>query len=212
MTVSLIEHLTAHRLVAILRGGAGTQPGLLVAAIDTLVDAGVRALEVTLPTPGALAAIREASRRYGDEVWVGAGTVLTADEVGQAASAGARFVVSPDTNAGVLAAAHDHGMGSLPGAATPTEILSAYRLGATAVKVFPARSLGGAEFVRDVLAPLPNVPLIAVGGVTLDSVEDYLAAGAVALGIGSPLIGDALAGGSLDALGERARALVASLS
>ena len=127
----------------------------------------------------------------------------------QAAYAGASFVVSPTTDAAVIGRAVHHGLVALPGAMTPTEIAAAISAGAPAVKVFPARNLGPA-FVRDVLAPMPHARLVPVGGVALDDVAPYLAAGALAVGVGSPLIGDALDDGDLTALATRARDYVAA--
>jgi 2-dehydro-3-deoxyphosphogluconate aldolase/(4S)-4-hydroxy-2-oxoglutarate aldolase len=138
------------------------------------------------------------------------GTVLTADEVDRAVDAGARFVVSPSVVPEVIEAAQRHGIASYPGALTPTEIHTAWRAGATAVKLFPAGTLGP-SYLTAVRAPLPDVPLVPTGGVDVEAVGAWLDAGAVAVGLGGPLIGDALKpGGDLDALAERARAVCAA--
>lgn len=186
----LVDILREHRLVAILRArGAGP----LVDVALALAEAGVRCLEVTLPSPGSAAAVRELTAKLGDEVAVGMGTVLTAAEVGQAADAGARFVVSPDHNPEVVAAARELGLGSMPGAFSPTEIVAAWRGGPTAVKVFPASVLTP-EYVAAVRAPLPDIPLVPTGGIDLDGAAAFLRAGALAVGVGGPLLGTALTG------------------
>lgn len=203
MNSSLIQHLAGHPLIAILRSRS---PHALAVTIDTLAEAGVETLEVTLPTPGAARAITEARMRHPHLV-IGAGTVTTVEQVGEAQAAGATFLVSPNTDPAVLARAVEEGLPFLPGAYSPSEIALAWRLGAAAVKVFPARSLGPA-FISDVHAPLPDIPLVAVGGVGLTDVRTYLDAGALAVGVGSPLLGDALEGGSQFELLQRARQFV----
>lgn len=187
---SFTEALFEQRLVAILRAAA---PSPLVEVALALVDGGVRCLEITLPSPGSLDAVRELTGKLGDEVSVGMGTVLDATEVRRAADAGATFVVSPDHNPEVVAAATGLGLGALPGAFTPTEIVAAWRGRPTAVKVFPG-SVVGPEFFAAVRAPLPDIPLVATGGIGLDNAADYLASGAAAVGVGGPLLGDALLG------------------
>lgn len=203
--MNLHTALAEHGLVAILRARSA---GPLLDVLRILVDAGVRALEVTVPTPGGLDAVRVAAAEFGPDVWVGAGTVLTEADVAATAAAGGRFVVSPSVDPAVIAAATAAGLGSLPGAYTPTEIVAAWRCGPTAVKLFPATGLGP-RYVADVRAPLPEIPLVPTGGVGLAEVGEYRAAGALAVGVGSPLQGDALTGGSPAALAERAKQFVA---
>jgi 2-dehydro-3-deoxyphosphogluconate aldolase / (4S)-4-hydroxy-2-oxoglutarate aldolase len=190
------ELLFEQRLVAILRART---PAPLVEVAMALVDGGVRCLEITLPSPGSLDAVRELTGKLGDEVAVGMGTVLSAAEVRQAADAGASFVVSPDHNPEVVAAADELGLGSLPGAFTPTEIVAAWRGGPSAVKVFPASVLGP-EFFSAVRAPLPDIPLVATGGVDLVGAASFLRHGCAAVGVGGPLLGTALDGGQPAAL------------
>ncbi|MEV1007180.1 bifunctional 4-hydroxy-2-oxoglutarate aldolase/2-dehydro-3-deoxy-phosphogluconate aldolase [Streptomyces sp. NPDC049881] len=201
---SLGEALRRHGLIAILRARADAP---LVDAVRALAEGGVRLVEITVPTPGSLAAVRALAGEFGDRLWIGTGTVTTVDEVRATAKAGGRFVVSPHTDPEVIGAAREAGLGAFPGAMTPTEILAAWRAGATAVKLFPATRLGP-SYVAEVRAPLPDVPLVPTGGVTTADVAAYRAAGAVAVGVGSPLLGDALAGGPLGALRERAAEFV----
>lgn len=201
----LTAALTRHGLVAILRSRT---PGPLVEALRALADAGVRIMEVTVPTPGSLQAVQEATDEFGSSVLVGTGTVLTEAQVHHTAAAGGRFVVSPTVDPNVIKAARAAGVGSLPGAYTPTEIVEAWQQKPSAVKVFPASGLGPG-YLTDIAAPLPDIPLVPTGGIRAENVAAYRNAGAVAVGISSPLIGDALTGGSLRDLYRRATKFVA---
>jgi 2-dehydro-3-deoxyphosphogluconate aldolase/(4S)-4-hydroxy-2-oxoglutarate aldolase len=194
-------------IIAIVRGGA---PERVIPVCEMLAANGVRFLEITTNTAGWQDAVAALSSRDG--LFVGVGTVLTRAHVRQAADAGARFLVSPDTDPAVGEAGLAAGMDWYPGALTPTEIVAAHRAGATAVKVFPVSALGGPAYVRNVLAPLDHIPLVPTGGVDIAMIPAYLDAGAVAVGLGSPLLGDALTGGSLDDLAARTRAAVAAVA
>jgi 2-dehydro-3-deoxyphosphogluconate aldolase / (4S)-4-hydroxy-2-oxoglutarate aldolase len=206
--VPMSEALVATRVVAILRAENASRAEEVV---DVLLGNGVRSLELTLTTKGALEVVERLAAKVPDGTDLGVGTVLTADEVDGAVGAGARFVVSPSVVPEVIEAATRHGIASYPGAFTPTEIHTAWSAGASAVKLFPGGALGPG-YLKAVRAPLPDVPLIPTGGVDIGAVGAWLDAGAVALGLGSPLIGDALdPGGDLDALAERARALAAAV-
>lgn len=209
---SVPHHGTRHGAgpaVAILRGGTGEH---VEAVVDTLVGAGVRAVELTTNTPRWREGTAWTARRFGDGVSVGVGTVLDPEQVDDAADLGASFVVSPHLDPAIGERAHERGLGWYPGAATPTEIVRAWRLGARAVKVFPAAQLGGPAYLRQVLAPLDFVDVVPTGGIGIDDAADYLAAGAVAVGLGSPLVGDALGTGDTVALRSRAERLVAGLA
>jgi len=191
-------------VVAIVRGGSG---GDTAGVIDTLVQAGVRSIEVTLNTPGAIEALRAARDRLGADVELGAGTVRSPDEVAAVAEAGAEYVVSPHTSVRIGARAAALGLAWYPGAFTATEVVTAWELGAGAVKLFPA-SVGGPRYLRELRAPLDDVLIVPTGGIDAGNAGDYIAAGAVAVGAGGWLIGDALAGGGRAALAERARDLL----
>ncbi|MGL3199144.1 MULTISPECIES: bifunctional 4-hydroxy-2-oxoglutarate aldolase/2-dehydro-3-deoxy-phosphogluconate aldolase [Curtobacterium] len=195
--------------IAILRGGTGEH---VEDVIRVLVDSGVRAIELTTNTPRWQDGIAWAVDRYGTSAAVGVGTVLEPRQLDEAAALGATFAVSPHTDPAIGERAHERGLGWYPGAATPTEIVTAWRHGARAVKVFPAAQLGGPAFLKQVLAPLDFVDVIPTGGIGVDDAADYLAAGAVAVGLGSPLVGDALRDGDLEGLRTRAERLVAALS
>jgi 2-dehydro-3-deoxyphosphogluconate aldolase/(4S)-4-hydroxy-2-oxoglutarate aldolase len=193
--------LRSTRLVGIVRGDS---VGNTRDAVRVLFESGVRLVEVSLTGPGALEAI--SSVQVPEGCWLGAGTVRTADDASAAIAAGATFAVSPALTASV-AACVAAGLPILAGALTPTEIESAVSVGAEAVKLFPA-SLGGPAYLSALRQPFPDVPFVPVGGVGLAEAESYLAAGAIAVGVGSPLVGDAAAGGDLSALAERAARFV----
>jgi 2-dehydro-3-deoxyphosphogluconate aldolase/(4S)-4-hydroxy-2-oxoglutarate aldolase len=196
----ITRQLRESGVVAILRGSSDRH---LAAVSRALGEAGVTCLELTLTTPGAVDALARVRAELDAGVALGMGSVIDSDQAAACVSAGAHFLVSPGVCAEVAVYAAEHGVACYPGGWTPTELLEAWALGAPAVKLFPAAS-GGPRHLKDVRAPLPHIPLVPTGGVSLDQIADYIAAGAVAVGLGSPLIGDALDGGSLSALRERA--------
>jgi 2-dehydro-3-deoxyphosphogluconate aldolase / (4S)-4-hydroxy-2-oxoglutarate aldolase len=200
----LREALREARLLAIARGGA---PERVSAALGVLAEAGVRLAEVSLSHEGGLGALAAAASEVGDRLLLGAGTVLSAADVEAAAAAGARFIVTPAGVDEVTRACADRGLPLLPGAFTATEVAAAVRSGAAAVKLFPAEPAGPAHLAA-LRGPFPRVPFVPVGGIGPDEARAYLAAGALAVGVGSPLFGDALGGGDLGALRERARTLL----
>jgi len=200
--------LQAGRVLAVVRG---TERRQVAAVLDTLAEAGIRCLEVTLNTPGSMAELRAARQRLPAEVELGAGTVLTAGQVDAVADAGGSFVVAPDTRPPVAGRARAHRLAYYPGALTPTEVGAAWELGAAAVKIFPA-SLGGPGYLRELRGPFRDVLLLPTGGVGLDDAGAYLRAGAIAVGLGGSLLGDALDGGDLAALRGRAERLLAAVA
>lgn len=160
-------------------------------ALQALAEGGLRLVEVTLTTPGALEAIA-IGNAAGGPAWVGAGSVTTRDEARTAIDAGARFLVTPVMDEDVLAEASAHDVPVVCGAFTPTEILRAQRHGAALVKVFPASGLGS-QYVREILAPMPGLNLVPTGGVTTDNIPEWIDAGATAVALGSALVSDAIA-------------------
>jgi 2-dehydro-3-deoxyphosphogluconate aldolase/(4S)-4-hydroxy-2-oxoglutarate aldolase len=176
------------------------------AVADALLRGGVRALEITLndPEDRALETLRVAARHAaGTDLDIGAGTVLTIDAAERAVDVGARFLVSPHTDPGLVEWAAERNVACFPGAFTPTEILAAWRAGAAAVKLFPA-SVAGPAFVREFRGPFPHIPLLPTGGVTAETAPDFIRAGAIAVGLGSWLIGD----GDPSGITDRARTVV----
>lgn len=201
--MNTVERLLEARLVAIMRGDYG---GRWLDYAGALREGGVTVMEITLNSPDALGGIRQVRSAFGDSLLLGAGTVLTRDEVAAAADAGAEFIVAPDTDEAVIEASLARGLAVIPGAYTPTEIRRAYRLGAAVVKLFPAQT---PEYLKAVRAPLNTIPLMATGGVDLDTAAAFMQAGASALGIGSHL---ARPGLSSDEVTVRAARFVAALS
>ncbi|MFD7409150.1 bifunctional 4-hydroxy-2-oxoglutarate aldolase/2-dehydro-3-deoxy-phosphogluconate aldolase [Streptomyces sp. NPDC059866] len=199
--MNLRAALAAHRLVAIVRGD---DPEGALRTVLTLADEGVELIEVSLSGKDALSVIERAREALGPDRPLGAGTVLTADDARAAQRAGADFAVTPALGDGI-GAAHGLGLPVLAGVMTPTEILTARTWGAAALKIFPAAQAGGPAYLTALQGPFPHEPFVPVGGVDAAAAREYLAAGAIAVGVGSPLVGDAADGGSLAALRERAR-------
>ncbi|SCG48072.1 2-dehydro-3-deoxyphosphogluconate aldolase / (4S)-4-hydroxy-2-oxoglutarate aldolase [Micromonospora echinaurantiaca] len=206
MTVNLTAELADARILAVIRG---TDTAGAIAAGTALLEEGVRIVEVALTTPDALRAIEALRAAAPAGSLVGAGTVLTAADVADVVAAGAQFVVTPAVVESIAEAAR-RGVPVAAGAFTPTEAYTAMRMGASAIKLFPA-SVGGPAYLKAVRDPFPDIPFVAVGGVGFDDVPGYLAAGAIAVGVGGPLVGDAASGGDLAALRERARTYLAAV-
>ena len=175
-------------IVAIMRAKSSTQ---LLAAADAVKEGGVNAIEVTMTTPGALGVIEEATSRYGDEVIFGVGSVLDPETARAAILAGAQFVVCPTLNLKTIEMCKRYSVPVVPGAYTPTEVLTAWQAGADMVKIFPA-SVGGPAYIKAILAPLPQVKLVPVGGVNLKTTADFIRAGSAVVGVGSSLINQKL--------------------
>jgi len=203
--MDLLTLLRERRLLAIVRGRSGQAA---LEAVLTLARDGIGLIEVSLTSEGALEVISRARAELGPEAVVGAGTVVTARDARDARAAGAEFVVTPGLGAGV-GEAQGLGLPVIAGALTPSEVIAARAAGADAVKLFPASAGGGPEYLAALRAPFPDVPFVPVGGVDAQSARRYLELGAVAVGVGSPLIADAADGGDLGALRDRARAFLA---
>lgn len=192
-------------VIAIMRAQSSAQ---LIAAADAIRAGGVRVIEVTMTTPGALSVIEEASARYGEELIFGAGSVLDAETARAAILSGADFVVSPTLDPAAIQLCNRYSVPVMPGCFTPTEILSAWQAGADMVKLFPA-SVGGPALVKAILAPLPQVAIVPVGGVDLDTAAAFISSGAAALGVGSSLVNQRLLdAGDMDELTRRAAAFI----
>ncbi len=192
-------------VIAIMRAQSSKQ---LIAAADAIKKGGVKVIEVTMTTPGALGVIAEAKERYGSEVIFGAGTVLDSETARAAILAGADFIVSPTLNLELIELCNRYSIPCAPGCYSPTEILTGWEAGADLIKLFPA-SVGGPDLIKAILAPLPQVQIIPVGGVNLDTAADFIRKGAVALGVGSSLINQKLLNtGDNDELTRRASAYI----
>ncbi|GAC1317491.1 MAG: bifunctional 4-hydroxy-2-oxoglutarate aldolase/2-dehydro-3-deoxy-phosphogluconate aldolase [Chloroflexota bacterium] len=191
------------RIVAILRH---TDPARACETVEALVAGGVRAVEVTFNSAGVAHILDAIATTFGTRVLLGAGTVLSQTQADHALDCGAQFIVSPHTDLDFVSGLAARGVPCIPGALTPTEILSAWRAGASAVKVFPAGSVGP-PYIKDLRGPLDAIRLVPTGGVTLDNASAFVAAGAWGLGVGSALVdGRLIAAGRFDQLTDRARA------
>ena len=176
--------VTEGGIVAILRF---SDPGPLVEVVRALAEGGVTVAEVTFTVPNAMDVLREAKRQLGDRVLLGAGTVLDPETARAALLAGAEFIVSPSINLDVIRLCRRYDKLVMPGAFTPTEIVTAWEAGADVVKVFPSEVLGPA-YLKAIRGPLPQVKLMPTGGIDVTNAADYLKAGAVALGVGGKLV------------------------
>ena len=194
--------LREQRIIAIFRGDFR---GEWLAYAQALLNGGITAMEITLNSPDALAGIETLAKQLGDQIMLGAGTVLTPEEVNRAVDAGARFIIAPDTDPAVIEAAKKRDAAVLPGAYTPSEIKQAYQLGADVVKVFPAQT---PAYIKAVCAPLNHIPIMATGGVSAKNAREYLEAGAMSLGMGSQLIAPKL---SPDEVQIRAEGILAAI-
>lgn len=171
-------------LVPVLRAESAEQA---LALADAVAAGGVTVLEVTMTVPGAIHVMRKLAEERPD-ILIGAGTVLDAETARICILEGAQFVVSPALKVQTIEMCHRYGVSVLPGALTPTEIVTAWEAGADVVKVFPASALGGAKYLKSVKAPLPQVEMIPTGGVSLATAMEFLEAGAFALGVGADLV------------------------
>ena len=158
------------------------------ALVEALVAGGITVMEVTMTVPGAVDLLRTLKKNYGERLLLGSGTVTDAEQAQATIEAGAEFVVSPSLHPQVIAKTKELGKVSIPGALTPTEAITAWRAGADYVKIFPCSAVGGANYLKALLAPFPELRLIPTGGVTVQTAADFLKAGARALGVGTDLV------------------------
>lgn len=200
-----LASIKACGVVAVLRAD---RPDALVQVAQAIGRGGIGAVEITMTTPGALAVIGECANRLGDDILLGAGTVLDPETARAAILAGAEYIVTPTLNPDVITLCRRYDKVVIPGALTPTEILTAWECGADIVKVFPATAVGPRYF-KDVKAPLPQIDLIPTGGVDLDNAGDFIRAGACAIAVGGNLVDKtAVAAGEWQVLTDTARKYV----
>jgi len=206
-TAQIIERVG---LIPVLRARNATQA---LAVVKAMIAGGVTVVEVTMTVPGAIDVLKELKKQYGDTLLLGSGTVTTADQAQATIDAGAEFVVSPSFHPEVVAKTRSLGKLSIPGALTPTEVITASRAGADYVKIFPCSAMGGASYLKSLLAPFPHLKLIPTGGVTLDTAENFLRAGARALGVGADLVNlAAIDAGTPEIITETSRAYLKILA
>lgn len=208
--MNVIERIREVGLVPVVRAASADEA---LAAVEAIRAGGIPILEITLTVPGAVGIIGELSKRLGDEALIGAGTVLDAATAQQCVDAGAKFIVSPALDVPTIEFCRRIDVPVFAGALTPTEIVTAWKAGANAVKVFPANAVGGAAYLKSIKAPLPQIELLPTGGVNLKTAADFIAAGAFALGIGADLVDlAALRRGEAAAITEKARQYVAAVA
>jgi len=177
------------------------------ALVEALMAGGITVMEVTMTVPGAVGLLRELKKHHGDKLLLGSGTVTDAAQAEETIDSGAEFVVSPSFHPEVVEKTKKLGKVSIPGSLTPTEVITAWRAGADYVKIFPCSAVGGASYLRALLAPFPELQLIPTGGVTLQTAADFLSAGARALGVGTDLVNPkAIEAGTPEKVTETARA------
>jgi len=184
------------------------------AVVDAMIAGGVTVVEVTMTVPGAIDLLNELRDQYGPkDLLLGSGTVITANEAQATIDAGAEFVVSPSLHPEVIRVAKANKKIACPGALTPTEAITAWNAGADYVKIFPCSAVGGANYVKSLLAPFPHLKIIPTGGVTLQSAESFIRAGAKALGVGSDLVNlAAIDAGKPETITQTARAYLKVLA
>jgi 2-dehydro-3-deoxyphosphogluconate aldolase / (4S)-4-hydroxy-2-oxoglutarate aldolase len=203
-TAQIIERVG---LIPVLRA---RNAGQAHAVVQAMLAGGVTVVEVTMTVPGAIDVLKELKHEYASRLLLGSGTVTTAAEAEATIEAGAEFVVSPSLHPEVIAATRAANKLSIPGALTPTEVVTAWRAGADYVKIFPCSAMGGSGYLKALLAPFPFLKLIPTGGVTLETAESFMRAGARALGVGSDLVNlAAIDAGRPETISETARAYLA---
>jgi 2-dehydro-3-deoxyphosphogluconate aldolase/(4S)-4-hydroxy-2-oxoglutarate aldolase len=197
------QRLRQGKVIAVLRARSVDD---LLPVCDVLVEEQIPSLEFTLTTPNLLDRLRELVDRYGSVADVGVGTVLDTTAAGSAMDRGANYLVTPSMNLDIVNAALGRSVPVYPGGLTPTELWSGWQAGASAVKIFPAQTVG-AKYLQHLRGPFPDLLAVPSGGVDLDAARDWLRAGAVAVSLGGPLLGDAQTGGDLGALRVRCRSV-----
>jgi 2-dehydro-3-deoxyphosphogluconate aldolase/(4S)-4-hydroxy-2-oxoglutarate aldolase len=181
----IIERITGGGVLPVIRAES---PAEARGVIEAIRAGGIDVIEVTMTVPGAVDLIRELSAEYGDDVLIGAGTVLDPETAAACIDAGAKFIISPALNLETVAFCREREVVVMPGALTPTEVVTAWNAGADFVKIFPAGSMGGANYLKSLKAPLPHIKLIPTGGVSQATAADFIRAGASAIGVGADLV------------------------
>lgn len=177
-----------------------------VRSVEAIYEGGISCVEITMTVKGAIRALEEVAKRFGDKILLGAGTVLDPETARACILSGAEFLVTPSLNIHTVELARRYSKAIFPGALTPTEIVTAWQAGADAIKVFPCSALGGAKYIRALKGPLPQIEFVPTGGVNLDTIADFLQAGCCAVGVGSELVdAKSIAAGNYSVLTERAR-------
>jgi len=210
MAETIQEIIERVGLIPVLRAKSVAQGR---AVVDAMIAGGVTVVEVTMTVPGAIDLLKELKKEYGAKLLLGSGTVTTAEQAQATIDAGAEFVVSPSFHPDVIRVTKANKKISCPGALTPTEAITAWNAGADYVKIFPCSAMGGASYLKSLLAPFPQLKIIPTGGVTLQTAESFIKAGARALGIGADLVNlSAIDAGKPETITETARAFLKVLA
>jgi len=187
--VSVVDRIREIGIVPVIRATSADEA---LHAVEAIREGGINVLEITMTVPNAIQTIKTLARRIGDDALIGAGTVIDSDTARAFVDAGAQFIVSPALDVPTIETCRILDVPIFPGALTPTEVLTAWKAGADAVKVFPANAVGGATYIKSLKAPLPQIELIPTGGVSLKNIAELIQAGALAVGVGADLVkGDA---------------------
>ena len=206
----ILSVITDVALVPVVRTSTAEQA---IQAVEAIYRGGVRAAEITMTVPGALRALEKLADRFGDRILLGAGTVLDAETARICMLAGAEFLVCPSLRPATIEMAKRYSKVVCPGALTPTEVLTAWEAGADAVKIFPCGNVGGARYIKALKGPFPQIEMIPTGGVNLETIGDFLKAGACAVGVGGELVdAKCMKEGRYDVIEERARQFVAAIA
>ena len=181
----VLKQIRSIGVIPVVRASSAEEAFQIIEAIKA---GGVTILEITMTVPGAIDVIEKLVKRFGDQTVVGAGTVLDPEIARACISAGAKFIVSPALNLETIKCCGDQDIAVMPGALTPTEVVSAWNAGADMVKVFPCGAVGGASYIKSLKAPLPQIELVPTGGVNLKTAASFIQAGAAAIGVGADLV------------------------
>ncbi len=202
----IIDQIEVIGIIPVVRARSAEEA---VEAIDAIMAGGINVLEITMTVPGAVKVIEEVSKKFGTDALVGAGTVLDPETAQACIDAGARFVVSPALNLDTIALCKKLNVPVMPGALSPTEVVTAWNAGADLVKVFPCGAVGGASYLKNLKGPLPQIKMIPTGGVSLATAADFIKAGAAALGVGTDLVDvNAIRAGNASVVTDRAKQFV----
>ena len=199
---NILSALVEGAIIPVVRASS---PEAALHAVEAIANGGIRAAEITMTVPGALRVLEKLADRFGSSLLLGAGTVLDPETARACLLAGAQFIVAPSLKPATIEMAKRYSKPVFPGALTPTEVLTAWEAGADAVKVFPCGNVGGAKYIKALKGPFPQIALIPTGGVNLETIGDFLKAGACAVGVGGELVDATLIrDGRFDALRDRA--------
>ena len=202
----IVERIRDVGVIPVVRASSAAEA---VQVVEAITAGGVSLLEITMTVPGAVQVIEQLVKRFGDQIVVGAGTVLDPEVARACIAVGAQFIVSPALNLETIKCCRDQAIPVMPGALTPTEIVTAWNAGADFVKVFPCGALGGASYIKSLKAPLPQIELVPTGGVNLKTAGSFIEAGAAAIGVGADLVAvKAIRAGQPEKITAAARAYV----